>query len=101
MLVSSVFITRFAPQDFHDLVAAVAPRPCLLVAPLHDTNFKWDSVDEVASAARRVYALHESAGALVVEHPDCGHDFPPAMREMAYALFERVLSIDQQFSAKL
>ena len=78
-------------QDFHDLVAAIAPRACLLVAPLHDSNFKWDSVDEVAKAARRIYALHDSTEALVVEHPDCEHDFPPEMREKAYAMFERVL----------
>ena len=35
------------PWDFHDLVAAVAPRPCLLAAPLHDSNFEWRSVDKV------------------------------------------------------
>jgi hypothetical protein len=51
--------------------------------------------------ARRIYALHDSADALVVEHPDCGHDFPPEMRAMAYTLFERVLSIDHRRSAKL
>ena len=83
-------------QDFHDLVAAIAPRPCLLAAPLHDTNFKWESVDEVATVARRIYALHGNPDALVVEHPDCGHDFPPEMREMAYDMFKRVLSPDRQ-----
>jgi hypothetical protein len=28
---------------------------------------------------------------LRVMHPDCGHDFPPAMRAAAYALFDSVL----------
>ena len=35
-------VTHAIPWDFHDLVAAIAPRPCLLSAPLHDSNFKWD-----------------------------------------------------------
>ena len=30
---------------------------------------------------------------LRVEHPDCGHDFPPEMRETAYKLFDAVLAI--------
>ena len=39
------------PFDFHDLIAALAPRPCFIAAPLHDSNFKWQSVDAVANAA--------------------------------------------------
>ena len=60
-----------------------------------DSNFKWRSVDKVAEAARRIYALYGTAGTaselLRVEHPDCDHDFPPEMRELAYELFERHL----------
>lgn len=79
------------PFDFHDMVAALAPRPFLAVAPLDDANFKWESVDRVAAAARRVYALYGADEALMVEHPDCGHDFPDAMRERAYRLLEQYL----------
>lgn len=49
------------PFDFHDLVAAIAPRPCLIAAPIHDANFKWDSVDRVAAAAARIYALYNAS----------------------------------------
>ena len=80
------------PFDFHDMVAALAPRPFLAVAPLHDDNFKWDSVDEIATAARRGYALYGAEEQIVVEHPDCAHDFPDAMREVAYELFARHVS---------
>jgi len=79
------------PFDFHDMVAALAPRPFFAAAPLHDDNFKWDSVDEIAAAARRVYALYGAEDSVMVEHPDCAHDFPDAMREMAYELFVRHL----------
>ena len=75
------------PFDFHELVAALAPRVCFINAPLKDSNFKWDSVDRVVAAAP-IYKLHGKPGNLLVEHPDCDHDFPDAMREKAYKLFE-------------
>ncbi len=75
------------PFDFPDLLAALAPRHVLIVAPLHDSNFRHDSVDRVAAAARPVFELYRSADHLQVEHPDCDHDFPKEMREKAYKLF--------------
>jgi dienelactone hydrolase len=43
------------PFDFHELIAALAPRVCFISAPLRDSNFKWDSVDRVAAAASQIY----------------------------------------------
>ncbi len=79
------------PFDFHELLGALAPRAMLAIAPKGDANFKWRSVDRVIAAARPVYALHGAAARLDVEHPDCEHDFPPEMRERAYAWLERWL----------
>jgi len=76
------------PFDFSELIGALAPRPVFISAPLRDTNFQWKSVDRVAAAAREVYQLHGVPERLRVEHPDSEHDFPDAMRELAYALFE-------------
>jgi len=75
------------PFDFHEMVGALAPRVCFISAPLKDSNFKWESVDRVAMAAAQVYKLHGKPQNLLVEHPDCDHDFPDAMREKAYGLF--------------
>ncbi|PAW90479.1 MAG: alpha/beta hydrolase [Pedosphaera sp. Tous-C6FEB] len=75
------------PFDFHEMVGALAPRVCFIAAPLKDSNFKWDSVDRVAAAAAPVYRLLGKPKHLIVEHPDCDHDFPEAMREKAYQLF--------------
>lgn len=72
------------PFDFHELIAALAPRTVLIIAPLRDDNFLPDSVDRVIAAAREVFALHSHPERLSVEHPDCGHDFPVEMRELAY-----------------
>ena len=79
------------PFDFHDMVVALAPRPFFASAPLYDDNFKWQSVDSVAAAASRVYALYGVEDRLLIAHPDCAHDFPLTMRERAYALFAQWL----------
>lgn len=79
------------PFDFHELIAALAPRAVFVNAPLRDANFKAASVDRVIAAARPVFALHGVPDRLVVEHPDCEHDFPTEQREHAYAWIARWL----------
>lgn len=79
------------PFDFYELVAALAPRPFLVNAPLRDSNFSWESVDRIAGSASAVYALHGASQNLQVLHPPCEHDFPDEARQAAYALIRRVL----------
>lgn len=79
------------PFDFHEMIGALAPRHFFANAPLGDGNFRWRSVDKVIRAAREVYRLHGVENRVQVEHPDCGHDFPEAMRAKAYELFDRAL----------
>jgi len=79
------------PFDFHELIGALAPRHVLIVAPTKDSNFRADSVDRIATAARPVFKLYGHPDRLRVEHPEAAHDFPPEMREAAYKLFDTVL----------
>jgi dienelactone hydrolase len=79
------------PFDFHELIGTLAPRPIFINAPLHDSNFKSQSVDEIVRAARPIYRLFRAQQSLRVEHPDCGHDFPPEMRAAAYEFFDKFL----------
>jgi dienelactone hydrolase len=79
------------PFDFSELLGALAPRLVFVNAPLRDDNFKWRSVDDVVKAASAVYRLYGVPGNLKVEHPDCAHDFPEAVREQAYRLLEEKL----------
>ncbi|MCG8648568.1 MAG: prolyl oligopeptidase family serine peptidase [Pirellulales bacterium] len=79
------------PFDFPEMIAALAPRHFLAIAPLHDGNFRAESVDQVLTAARPVFRLYQVEHRLITRHPDCGHDFPPEMREAAYQLFEKQL----------
>ncbi len=79
------------PFDFHEMVGALAPRAVFINAPLNDSNFKWESVDRVVAAASQIYRLYGKPENLKVEHPDSQHDFPDAMREIAYKLFDEQL----------
>jgi dienelactone hydrolase len=72
------------PFDFPEVIAAIAPRDVLLIAPKGDTNFKWQSVDRVVAEARPVFQLLGAADNLQVEHPAGGHAFPPKSRGDAY-----------------
>lgn len=79
------------PFDFHEMIGALAPRTCFISAPIGDTNFKWRSVDAIAKTAAQIYELYGVPQNLRVEHPDCGHLFPPEMREIAYRLLDQHL----------
>jgi dienelactone hydrolase len=79
------------PFDFPEMIGALAPRHVLILAPTKDSNFRADSVDRIAAAARPVFKLYGHEERLHVEHPDCAHDFPQEMREIAYKLFDSVL----------
>ena len=79
------------PFDFPELLGALAPRHCYVNAPLHDSNFRAQSVDRCAAAARPIYKLLGGEGNLVVEHPDSDHNFPDAQRAAAYKTIDAVL----------
>ncbi len=79
------------PFDFHELIGTLAPRHVLIIAPLKDSNFRHDSVDRIATAARDIFNLLGEPTHLRVLHPDCEHDFPNEMRQTAYQLFDDVL----------
>lgn len=79
------------PFDFHELLGALAPRPVFVSAPLRDDNFRAASVAEVVRAAAAVYRFLGAPENLVLEQPDCGHDFPPDVRERAYRWLENHL----------
>ncbi len=79
------------PFDFHEIIGALAPRAVFVNAPLGDTNFKWRSVDAVATSAREIFLLYSAPGNLRIEHPDCGHLFPRELREKAYEFMDAQL----------
>ena len=79
------------PFDFTEIVAGLAPRPFLAIAPVEDHNFEVSGVRDVIAAAQPIYALLGKPANLQVEYPECGHDFPPQARERAYAFLDQHL----------
>jgi dienelactone hydrolase len=79
------------PFDFHEVVAALAPRAFLAIAPIRDDNFEVSGVRDVMAAARPVYRLFGRPERLSALYPDCGHDWPPDTREAAYRWLDRWL----------
>jgi hypothetical protein len=72
------------PFDFPEVLAAIAPRAIYVAAPLHDANFEVAGVRKCIAAAQPVYDLLGGKDKLVVEYPDCEHDFPDDVRERVY-----------------
>ena len=79
------------PFDFAEVLGAIAPRALFVNAPLHDDNFAIDGVQACLRAVAPLYRLCGDPADLGAAHPCCGHDFPPTVREAAYAFVDRVL----------
>lgn len=79
------------PFDFHDVLAAIAPRRIYINAPMGDSNFQWASVDNVVNAALPAFRLYQAEGSIVVDHPNVGHLFPVETRRQSYQFMESAL----------
>jgi acetyl esterase/lipase len=79
------------PFDFPEVVAALAPRAFLASAPLDDSNFEVSGVKDCIAAATPIYELMGAKEKLAANYPDCKHEFPPAVRDVAYLWLDRWL----------
>ena len=79
------------PFDFPEVLAAIAPRAIYVNAPLHDANFEVSGVKKCIAAAQSVFELLGAKDALIVEYPDCAHDFPDDVRERVYDWLKKQL----------
>jgi dienelactone hydrolase len=88
-LISSVFHNspKELPFNFSDILSAIAPRAIFINAPLHDSNFDVEGVNACVAKVKSKFPGHR----LVVEHPNCGHDFPRDVRERAYRFLDKEL----------
>ena len=96
-LIASVYHNspKELPFDFSDILLAIAPRAVFVNAPLHDSNFAVEGVKDCLMRVKSKFPDRR----LVVEHPDCGHDFPPDVRERAYRFLDRVLRVGPSIAA--
>lgn len=76
------------PFDFPEILAAIAPRPVFINAPLRDANFEVSGVQDCVAAASPVYELLGAKDGLRPVYPDAAHDFPPEVRKQAYEFLD-------------
>lgn len=70
------------PFDFHEVLAAIAPRSMFINAPVSDGNFDLGGVKKVVAEATKAQQIYGAgAGDITVRYPECGHDFPDEVRE--------------------
>jgi dienelactone hydrolase len=80
------------PFDFPEVLAAIAPRPLFVNAPLRDANFAVVGVRKCQAAVEPVYQLLGKRDAVTFVYPDAEHDFPDEVREQAYQWLEKQLA---------
>lgn len=78
------------PFDFPEVLAAIAPRPVFVNAPLNDSNFE---VAGVRLCEQKLHSLNQVLGesASRFRYPDAGHDFPESIRTEAYDWLAKIL----------
>ncbi|MBN2181098.1 MAG: alpha/beta fold hydrolase [Sedimentisphaerales bacterium] len=57
------------PYDYDELIAAIAPRPVLIIAPQLDRDGTPADVRRALEQARKVYALYDAADNLALQEP--------------------------------
>ena len=80
------------PFDFSDILIVLAPRAAFINAPLRDDNFEVSGVRDCVATALPVYdTIFHAKGRLRALYPDSAHEFPPAVRRIAYQFLDRWL----------
>ena len=80
------------PFDFPELIASLAPRGFLAVAPIADDNFDVQGVRESIEFASKAYAIFGASDSLQADYPDAQHTFPKDSRNRAYDFLEKQLA---------
>src|ERR1700680_2626706 len=81
------------PFDFSGVLAAIAPRPVFINAPVRDANFEVSGVDDSVRTALPVFTrIFARPDAMLVQHPDAPHDFPTEVRHASYDFLDRYLN---------
>jgi cephalosporin-C deacetylase-like acetyl esterase len=68
------------PCDFHEILACIAPRPILVIAPVMDKDAIIQDVTNCVEQVRKVYILFGVPGNIQLFSPDDYNRFSPEMR---------------------
>lgn len=80
-----------APIDLPELIACIAPRPLLLIAPSLDKYIRRGSVKQTAEKAGKIYSLHNKREKLQLSEPEEINRLTNAMSDSILFFFKKQL----------
>jgi dienelactone hydrolase len=91
--IESVFESNpvLIPFDFHDVIAACAPRPLLISHAEHDPNLLVEGVRTSVASGRLAYHRLKAGANIAVSYFPGGHGFPLEARTVAYDWLDKWL----------
>lgn len=72
------------PYDFHEILACIAPRPVLVIAPKLDKDAHLTDIENCLKEAQNIYDLHARPGEIELYAPDDFNRFSGEMRAKMY-----------------
>ncbi len=72
------------PYDFHEVLACIAPRPVLVIAPVMDKDAILQDVKSSVEQAGKVYSLYGDPGNIEIYSPDDYNRYAPEMSDQTY-----------------
>jgi cephalosporin-C deacetylase-like acetyl esterase len=72
------------PVDFHEVLACIAPRPVLVIAPVFDKDSHLQDIRSSVAQAGKVFSLYGNPGNIEIFSPEDYNRFSPEMRERLY-----------------
>jgi dienelactone hydrolase len=72
------------PYDFHEILACIAPRPVLVVAPTWDRDADFGDVKACVEEARKVFGLYGAEGEIDLYAPDDYNRLTMEMKQNIY-----------------
>ncbi|CAM3608694.1 dienelactone hydrolase family protein [Marinicrinis lubricantis] len=93
-LISESLKIGMVPFEFHEIAALAAPAAWFNWSGTKDPIFPhWPSYMEALNDLQDLYQFLGVADQFMALCGACGHDFPPAIREMAYRFLDKQLEI--------
>ena len=72
------------PYDFHEILACIAPRPLLVIAPTWDRDATFQDVRTCVTEAEQVYRFYGASGNIELHAPDDYNRFSHDMQQHFY-----------------
>jgi cephalosporin-C deacetylase-like acetyl esterase len=69
------------PVDFDEILACIAPRPLMIIAPTRDRDHSIESVQKIISPVSALYRQKQAAGKMVFEQPETYNHFPDSLQQ--------------------